>query len=35
MYEVISILGALILAGIIYWFLWKLYKFEKHYMEEQ
>jgi len=29
MYEVISILGALILAGIIYWFLWKLYKFEK------
>ena len=34
MYEIISILGALILAGIIYWFLWKFYRFEKHSIEK-
>ncbi len=27
MYETISILGALILGIIIYWFLWKFYQF--------
>jgi len=35
MYEIFSIVGALILGIIVYLFLWKFYQFEKHSDEKK